>query len=401
MGDVVVQGHPRVATLLYGTQSVSHGQPNGQARIHLVGPLRIRGFGYQSKHVSFHLIPHNRSDGRDIENILNAISWTGVTWAGPTRPVDMTSDDSPLDFALSQRVLAEAGLTDLPPGPEPKVARALWAVDAALERHPARRQRLHSARSLAIIGLVAAGADLGRLREEAMVGINALNVGPHPPAIAGLLRSAGASLGRIRLRTVRDRVAPLLATDPRLVWEHDPAKVRERVGAMERRWKPALKRFEAALDRIELSLPLVVGDRVVVDRSPPGFERDLARRLHERYRRPVQVAGVPWGGWTLVPSGRLALADIHERQARAIDLEGPFGPGNPPPLWIVPADGLREVRPLKTSHVKASLDGVDVVWRGGRRYMDRLNQANELLAEVRMTQWQGIERPQLVVRDAR
>ena len=387
--------------MLHGTQRVAHRQPNRQARIHLVGPLQIRGFGYQSKHVSFHLITHNRSDGANVEDILNAISWTGVTWAEVARPVDMTSVDSPLDAALSRRILAEAGLTELPPGSEPRVVRALWAVDGALERHPARAPRLHAARSLQIIGLVATGADLGRFREEALGGIEALNVGPHPPAMAGLLRSAGATLGQIELRTVRDRVAPLLAIDPEVVWERDPATVRARVGAMTIRWRVALKRFEATLDRIERGLPPILGERVIVDRAPRGFERDLARRLHERYRRPVEVAGAGWGGWTLVPSGRLEIADVREDRARAIAREGPFGPGNPAPLWILPADGLREVRPLKTSHVKASLAHADVVWPGGRRYMHRLHEAKELLAELRVTRWQGIERPQLVVRDAR
>lgn len=276
---------------------------------------------------------------------------------------------------------------------------ALAAVDDALRMHPARMPRLHSAQSLMIIALVATGADLGHYRETARQGLEAINIGPHPSAMAGLLRAAGATLGGIDVAVVRDRIAPLLACDPGLLWERDPERVRARVGEMQKRWKTALKQFEGALDRIELRLPQNLGERVVVPHAPRSMARDLARRLHERYRRPIEVAGVSWGGWTLCAEG--PLDEVDDNRARALDAGGPYGPGHPAPLWVVSAKGIHNVRPLKRSHAKASLEGVDVVWRGGRRYMERLTEATELLAELRMTQWQGIERPQLVVRDAR
>jgi hypothetical protein len=332
--------------------------------------------------------------------VEDRISWTGVSWNRAARPVDAFERGAPLDRALADRIRAEAGLDPAAlPATGPAVVDALAAVDEALRMHPARIPRLHSAQSLMIIALIATGADLGHYHQTAREGLEAINIGPHPSAMAGLLRAAGATLGGIDVGVVRDRVAPLLACDPGLLWERDPERVRARVGEMQKRWKSALKLFDSTLDRIELRLPQSVGDRLVVPRAPRSMARDLARRLHERYRRPVEVAGVHWGGWSLRSEGE--LTEINDNRARALDDAGPYGPGRPAPLWVVSAEGLHNVRPLKRSHAKASLDGVDVVWRGGRRYMERLPEAKELLAELRMTQWQGIERPQLVVRDAR
>lgn len=329
------------------------------------------------------------------------ISWTGVRWDQPPVEERWFQPQSPLDAALAQRIVAEARI-ELGPiaADRPAALQALEQVQAALSGHPAYGPRMKSARGLMVIGLVSTGADLAAERASAVAGLEALNHGPHTPAMAGVLRAAGATLGHIDVAVLRDRVAPLLASDPSVLWERAPDAVRKRVAELEARWKASMKRFEALLDRLELRLGCP-GEELQVQRVPPFFRRQLARRLAERYRRPIRIDGELHGAWTLCARGLLEHRDLHMNRARELAAEAPFGPGNRAPLWRVPAAGLTQQRPLKRAHLKADLGPVDLVWWGGRRYLDRLPQATELLAELQITQWQGIERPQLVVRDAR
>jgi single-stranded-DNA-specific exonuclease len=91
---------------------------------------------------------------------------------------------------------------------------------------------------------------------------------------------------------------------------------------------------------------------------------------------------------------------------RALDGLAPHGKGNPEPLLLLKGGTVRNTRLIKEKHLKGSLwaggQKVDFIWWGGGQHRAAVEgQQVEVLAKLGVNVWQGIERLQLTVEDAR
>lgn len=86
----------------------------------------------------------------------------------------------------------------------------------------------------------------------------------------------------------------------------------------------------------------------------------------------------------------------------------PHGIGNPRPVFLVEAAMVRRVTIMKDRHLKLVIAGeeagtVEAVWWDGAQFAGdcALGSRLDLLATCSVNEWQGVARPQLVIKDAR
>lgn len=91
---------------------------------------------------------------------------------------------------------------------------------------------------------------------------------------------------------------------------------------------------------------------------------------------------------------------------RALQALAPHGKGNPEPLLLLKGGIVRNTRLIKDKHLKGRItaggQSVDFIWWSGAQHRAAIEgQQVELLATMGTNTWQGIERLQLTVEDAR
>lgn len=103
----------------------------------------------------------------------------------------------------------------------------------------------------------------------------------------------------------------------------------------------------------------------------------------------------------VIPVG---MADF--RLQRELERLAPHGKGNPQPQLTVVGGTVRNTRLIKDKHLKGTLYGegapLEFIWWGGAPFRDQVEgQRVDLLGTLGVRTWQGIERLQLTVEDAR
>jgi single-stranded DNA-specific DHH superfamily exonuclease len=98
------------------------------------------------------------------------------------------------------------------------------------------------------------------------------------------------------------------------------------------------------------------------------------------------------------------MADF--RLQRELERLAPHGKGNPQPQLTVVGGTVRNTRLIKDKHLKGTLYGegapLEFIWWGGAPFRDQVEgQRVDLLGTLGVRTWQGIERLQLTVEDAR
>lgn len=103
---------------------------------------------------------------------------------------------------------------------------------------------------------------------------------------------------------------------------------------------------------------------------------------------------------------RIDAAELGMGLYRSLEQLAPHGKGNPEPLLWLRGGRIEGTRLIKDKHLKGRLrhsaGSVDFIWwnaAGQREAVD--GQPIELLAKLDLNRWQGVERLQLVVEDAR
>ncbi len=91
---------------------------------------------------------------------------------------------------------------------------------------------------------------------------------------------------------------------------------------------------------------------------------------------------------------------------RALEGLAPHGKGNPEPLLLLKGGTVRNTRLIKDKHLKGRLmmggQSVDFIWWGAAQHRAAIEGKEvEVLAKLGVNVWQGIERLQLTVEDAR
>lgn len=234
--------------------------------------------------------------------------------------------------------------------------RAIAAARGVIAGHPSAGSLLLRLLKLGAVGVL--GEDLRRPRPRSIlaVGMQELDLGRQGPGLASAMNASMAFPGGLVAEDLRRLARRLELGGPlslELLLCSDPTRARELGALLQERPDPAPRPWE---------------------RPPP-----------ERYDVELVVAPDEL-------SFRL--------QADIARLE-PCGPGNPEPLVAVERARLTRLRVIKRTHLKATLDGVDVIWRGGARFRDLLDGAEvTLLGTFGLSSWQGILRRQLRLVDA-
>ncbi|MCP4807793.1 MAG: hypothetical protein GY913_09665 [Proteobacteria bacterium] len=116
--------------------------------------------------------------------------------------------------------------------------------------------------------------------------------------------------------------------------------------------------------------------------------------------------------WERPPPARFDVELVVEPAGLTFPLQAdiarlePAGVGNVEPLVAVTGARLTRLRVIKKQHLKATLDDVDVIWRGGARHRGLFEgllsgeRPVTLLGRFGLSSWQGILRRQLRVVDA-
>jgi len=106
------------------------------------------------------------------------------------------------------------------------------------------------------------------------------------------------------------------------------------------------------------------------------------------------------------PDAAVPVQEADFALLRALEGLAPHGKGNPEPLLLLKGGTIRNTRLIKEKHLKGSLrageHSVDFIWWGGGQHRAAVDgQEVEVLAKLGVNAWQGIERLQLTVEDAR
>ncbi len=147
-------------------------------------------------------------------------------------------------------------------------------------------------------------------------------------------------------------------------------------------------------------------------RAAAGFtvQRDHIESLRDRLTAFV-TTNVESDG-DLAPRYRADAAmspdEVTLDAARELQRLEPHGIGNPRPMFLVESATVRRVMIMKDRHLKLVLAGddagsVEAVWWDGAEYASEcpVGARIDVLASCSVNEWQGVSRPQLVIKDAR
>jgi single-stranded-DNA-specific exonuclease len=282
--------------------------------------------------------------------------------AGESVPADATVLCPPQDGdTYPNRALAACGVS-------------LKLAEALLGQHPRWAQYQRSMLKLAAIGTVADMVPLTTLENRAIValGLRELNVGPHHPGLAALLRVAG--LGEVRESDIGFRIGPRINAAGRvaeadlvirLLTERDDGRARalaEQLDARNRERKDIQARLQA-------EALVAVGEApgsfvVVAGREEDGWHRGVcgivASKVREEVNRPTAVISIQ--GDLAVGSIR-SVPGIHAVKAldTAADLLVKYG-GHPMAAgFSIPAVRIDALRERLVAFVERQLPDAD--WR--------------------------------------
>ncbi len=133
-----------------------------------------------------------------------------------------------------------------------------------------------------------------------------------------------------------------------------------------------------------------------------------------RFAAGFSVSRNNWDGVALYLEKSLAAVEVEEplldalerlpgditlKEWKELQLLGPFGNGNPSPLFYAPADGAWGLLPLgKTGrHVQIEMDGSRILAFDGEKLREWFDKARGILYRPRIDTWRGVERLQYLV----
>jgi single-stranded-DNA-specific exonuclease len=141
-----------------------------------------------------------------------------------------------------------------------------------------------------------------------------------------------------------------------------------------------------------------------------GITLDPARLPDFRAFLEASLAGLAFGDDALLVDAALTAAGADARLIADLERAGPFGAGNPEPVFVLPAHRLVDVAPVGTGHIRlraqagdgARIDGIAfrVADEPLGRALTALRGAPVHLAgSLTLDRWGGRERVQLRVLD--
>ena len=104
---------------------------------------------------------------------------------------------------------------------------------------------------------------------------------------------------------------------------------------------------------------------------------------------------------TLELDGCCPLSEVTFELARALERIGPYGKGNPEPIFLMEGVRLDKFGAMGDRHLRARAEGIDTVWWGGLAHRDALSGPVDLAAKIQINRWRGRANLRLTIEDVR